>query len=166
MVGRSASLPFTHFAVRARAAKAWAAENEERAKREQPPLVTIGLHELRHSHVSQMDAAGFSLEEIGDYVGHSSAWMTDRYRHLLAGHEAEAAERFEAYLTRARESGKPQKDVQRRVSSKTPTCWMSTRRGRRFGAPFGCVACSSSYEVRGLGLQHPRPASSHLRRRC
>lgn len=101
--GCSASLPFTPFAVRARAAKAWAAENEERAKREQPPLVTIGLHELRHSHVSQMDAAGFSLEEIGDYVGHSSAWMTDRYRHLLAGHEAEAAERFEAYLTRARE---------------------------------------------------------------
>lgn len=48
-----------------------------------------------------MHAAGFSLEEIGDYVGHSSAWMTDRYRHLLAGHEAEAAERFEHYLTRA-----------------------------------------------------------------
>ena len=51
--------------------------------------------------MSQMHAAGFSLEEIGDYVGHSSAWMTDRYRHLLAGHEAEAAERFEHYLTRA-----------------------------------------------------------------
>jgi hypothetical protein len=47
-----------------------------------------------------MHAAGTSLEVIGDYVGHSSAWMTDRYRHLLAGHEAEAAERFEAYLAR------------------------------------------------------------------
>jgi hypothetical protein len=49
-----------------------------------------------------MHDAGFSLERIGDYVGHSSAWMTDRYRHLLAGHDAEAAERFEPYL-----SGRP-----------------------------------------------------------
>lgn len=45
-----------------------------------------------------MHAAGFSLERIGDYCGHSSAYMTDRYRHLLDGHEAEAAERLEAYL--------------------------------------------------------------------
>jgi hypothetical protein len=42
-----------------------------------------------------MHDAGFSLERIGDYVGHSSAYMTDRYLHLLEGHEAEAAERFE-----------------------------------------------------------------------
>jgi hypothetical protein len=27
--------------------------------------------------------------------------MTDAYRHLLEGHETEAAERFEAYLERA-----------------------------------------------------------------
>ena len=64
----------------------------------------IGLHELRHSYVSQLAEAGFSLPEIGDYVGHSSAWMTDRYRHLLAGREAEAAERFEAYLALATEA--------------------------------------------------------------
>jgi integrase len=48
----------------------------------------IGLHECRHTYVSLMHAAGLSLERIGDYVGHSSAYMTDRYRHLLAGHEA------------------------------------------------------------------------------
>ena len=48
-----------------------------------------------------MHDAGFSLERIGDYVGHSSAYMTDAYRHLLDGHEAEAAERFEDYLSRA-----------------------------------------------------------------
>jgi hypothetical protein len=29
--------------------------------------------------------AGCSLEEIGDYVGHSGVYMTDRYRHLLEG---------------------------------------------------------------------------------
>ena len=49
-----------------------------------------------------MSAAGFSLERIGDYIGHSSAFMTDRYRHLIEGHEAEAAAGFEAYLTRSR----------------------------------------------------------------
>lgn len=41
--------------------------------------------------------AGFSLERIGDYVGHSSAYMVDRYRHLLDGHEQEAAELFSDY---------------------------------------------------------------------
>jgi integrase len=60
--------------------------------------------ELRHSYVSLMHDAGFSLERIGDYVGHSSAYMTDAYRHLIEGHEAEAAERFEDYLTRAASS--------------------------------------------------------------
>ena len=34
--------------------------------------------------------AGLSVE-IGDYVGHGSTYMTDRYRHVLAGHEQEAA---------------------------------------------------------------------------
>jgi hypothetical protein len=38
------------------------------------------------------------LEEIGDYVGHASTFMVDRYRHLREGHEARAAERFDAYL--------------------------------------------------------------------
>ena len=45
--------------------------------------------------------SGLSPERIGDYVGHSSAYMTDRYRHLLEGHRAEAAQRFAAYLERA-----------------------------------------------------------------
>ena len=34
------------------------------------------------------------------YVGHSSSYMVDRYRHLLEGHEAEAADRLSAYLER------------------------------------------------------------------
>lgn len=88
--GRSASAPFTPGAVLARARKAWKAENAERAEQGRPLLEPICLHE--HD-------AGFSLERIGDYVGQSSTWMTDRYRHLLAGHEAEATERFEAYLS-------------------------------------------------------------------
>jgi len=48
-----------------------------------------------------MHDAGFSLEEIGPYIGHSSTYMTERYRHLLDGHEARAAARFDEYLARA-----------------------------------------------------------------
>jgi hypothetical protein len=42
--------------------------------------------------------AGLSLERIGDYVGHSSSYMTDRYRHLLEGHEAEAGAMLDKFL--------------------------------------------------------------------
>ena len=48
-----------------------------------------------------MHDAGFSLERIGDYVGHSSTYMTDRYRHPVEGHEVDAADRFEQYLAQA-----------------------------------------------------------------
>jgi hypothetical protein len=47
-----------------------------------------------------MHDAGFSLERIGDYVGHSSTYMVHRYRHLLDGHEDEAARLQEEYLAR------------------------------------------------------------------
>jgi hypothetical protein len=52
-----------------------------------------------------MHAAGRSLEEIGDYVGHSSAYMTDRYRHLLDGARTEAASALESFLTAAQTAG-------------------------------------------------------------
>ena len=64
-------------------------------------MYPIGLHELRHSFVSLTHDAGFSLEEIGDYVGHTSTFMTDRYRHLLPGSAVEAGKRFGDYLQRA-----------------------------------------------------------------
>jgi integrase len=98
--GRTASESFTPNNIAKRAAKAWAAANIERQEQNKPPLTPIGLHELRHSFVSMMHDAGFSLERIGDYVGHSSTYMTDRYRHLLEGHEQEAADILDAYLAR------------------------------------------------------------------
>ena len=48
---------------------------------------------------SLMRAAGRSLEEIGDYVGHTSAYMTDQYRHLLDGARTEVADARDALLT-------------------------------------------------------------------
>jgi hypothetical protein len=38
-------------------------------------------HEQALAAVSALAAAGIALERIGDYVGHSSTYMTDRYRH-------------------------------------------------------------------------------------
>ena len=64
-------------------------------------LERIVLHECRHTYVTLMFEAGLSLERIGDYVGHSSTYMTERYRHLLEGHEAESAKALDAYLERA-----------------------------------------------------------------
>jgi integrase len=92
----------TRTAVRKRARRVWAAAAVGSFLRGDGPILEpIGLHELRHSYVSLMHDVGFSLERIGDYVGHSSAYMTDAYRHLIEGHEAEAAELFEDYLERA-----------------------------------------------------------------
>lgn len=111
--GRTASDPFTPTTIRDRALKAWAASfvcgcsteglddvarcREHDAARYEP----IGLHECRHTYVSTMHAAGRSLEEIGDYVGHTSTYMTDRYRHLIEGQRQDAAAALDAYLNAA-----------------------------------------------------------------
>jgi integrase len=99
--GATGDRPFVPWSVRERALKAWKKVNEKRAQAELPALVPIGLHECRHTFVSLMHDAGLSLERIGDYVGHSSAYMTDKYRHLLKGHEDEARKLFDEYLARA-----------------------------------------------------------------
>lgn len=98
--GRSAEAPFTPTHVRKCALKAWAGENERRAEAGLEPLSPIGLHECRHTYVSLMFDAGIPLERIGDYVGHTTAHMTERYRHLIEGHETETADQFTEYLAR------------------------------------------------------------------
>jgi integrase len=114
--GRTATVPFSPPLVRKAALKAWAARYtcgcdvvkdelsnalnscpEHRAGQ----YNAITLHEFRHSFVSLMHDAGFSLERIGDYIGHSSTYMTDRYRHLLDGHEKQAADILDAYFERS-----------------------------------------------------------------
>lgn len=126
--GRTASEPFTPSHVRRQAAEAWQAENETRAAEGRPALRPIGLHECRHTYVTLMFEAGVPLERIGDYVGHSSTYMTDRYRHLLDGHAAEAAAALDAYLAKA---PGPRRAV--------PSNWAKGA-GRQSGAPSGLPA--------------------------
>jgi len=99
--GRTGTEPFTPSHVRRRAAQAWEAANAGRAAQGLEQLRPVGLHELRHAYVTMMFEAGVQLERIGDYVGHSSTYMTERYRHLLDGHESEAAELLDVYLAMA-----------------------------------------------------------------
>lgn len=99
--GRTENAPFTPSHIRRRAVAAWEAASDERAEQGLPALVPIGLHEARHTFVSMMAAAGVPLERIGDYVGHSTVYMTDRYRHLFDGQQAADRERFDEYLARA-----------------------------------------------------------------
>jgi integrase len=104
--GSKKDQPFTPSAVRRRAETAWSRLNTAettRAKQERRVpnlLVPAGLHELRHASSRGCSTAGLSLERIGDYVGHSSTYMTSAYRHLLDGHEAEAAKLQDDYLAR------------------------------------------------------------------
>jgi integrase len=105
--GAAADRPFTPSHIRRRAAKAWAAENQRRTEKAKergakPQLLEpIGLHECRHTFVSLMADAGISLERIGDYVGHASTYMVDRYRHLVEGREQADGRQFDDYLARA-----------------------------------------------------------------
>ena len=49
--GQTATSPFTPSYVRRQALAAWDNTNKARAEKKLPPLVPIGLHELRHSYV-------------------------------------------------------------------------------------------------------------------
>jgi integrase len=99
--------PFTPSNIRRKAAAAWRRSNEAETKRAEEEgrrpnlLEPVGLHELRHSWVSHLAEAGFTLEEAAPLAGHSAASMTARYRHVFPGTAAAAAERLGAYLDRA-----------------------------------------------------------------
>jgi integrase len=55
------------------------------------------LHALRHTHVSQLIAAGMDILTISRRIGHASAAITLRvYGHLFTNTDARAAEIMEA----------------------------------------------------------------------
>jgi integrase len=56
----------------------------------------VTLHSLRHTHASQLIAAGMDVLTISRKLGHGSAAITLRvYGHLIEGKDAEAAEVME-----------------------------------------------------------------------
>jgi integrase len=67
-------------------------------------LNPIGLHECRHTYASFLMAAGYTLRELMEYMGHSSLQATERYVKLLPqpGGPDGAADRLNAYLAARR----------------------------------------------------------------
>ncbi len=75
-----------------RAASAWAAAGLNR----------ITLHECRHTYASLLMAAGYTVKELMEFMGHADLQMVTRYVKLLPQPgEDDAADRLNAYLERA-----------------------------------------------------------------
>ena len=61
------------------------------------------LHGLRHTHVSQLIAAGLDVLTISRRIGHASAAITlDVYGHMFKNTDTRAAEIMEAAFARVR----------------------------------------------------------------
>lgn len=64
-------------------------------------LEPITLHECRHTYASFLMAAGYTLRELMEYMGHSSLQATERYVKLLPPlDESDPAEQLNSYLRR------------------------------------------------------------------
>jgi integrase len=77
------------------------ATHRARKRWEAAGLPIITLHEARHTYASLMIAARATTRlELSMYMGHATTRITeDLYGHLFEGAEAEAAARFDTYLT-------------------------------------------------------------------
>ncbi len=65
-------------------------------------LNRITLHECRHTYASLLMAAGYTIKELMEYMGHADLQMVNRYVKLLPQPgEDDAAERLNNYLRRA-----------------------------------------------------------------
>ncbi|NTJ64436.1 tyrosine-type recombinase/integrase [Agrobacterium rhizogenes] len=57
------------------------------------------FHDLRHTHASQMLAAGVHPKVASERLGHSTIGITlDLYSHVMPGMQADAAEQVDAAL--------------------------------------------------------------------
>ena len=95
-----------------RADRAWAARR--------PPLRRVTLHECRHTYASYLMAAGYTLREIMEYVGHASLAATERYVKLLP----QPDDRLNDYGQRA--AGAPARDHRIRSPCRPPPLWLTT----------------------------------------
>ncbi|WP_144223640.1 tyrosine-type recombinase/integrase [Mesorhizobium amorphae] len=65
-------------------------------------LPRIRFHDLRHTHASQMLAAGVHPKIASERLGHSTIGITlDLYSHVMPGMQADAAEQVDAAIQRA-----------------------------------------------------------------
>jgi integrase len=65
----------------------------------------LRIHDLRHTYVSLMIAAGANPKEVSTWAGHSSVSFTlDRYGHLYDEHGDDVADRLDQLLSQARPS--------------------------------------------------------------
>jgi integrase len=59
----------------------------------------VRLHDLRHTHASDLLAAGVNVKVVSDRLGHASTTFTlDTYSHLMPGQQASAAAAAAALL--------------------------------------------------------------------
>ena len=49
---------------------------------EEAGVLNVGLHTLRHTFISYSLMSGVSMWEVGQWVGHSSTYITEQYGHL------------------------------------------------------------------------------------
>lgn len=54
-------------------------------------ITDLRIHDLRHSFASEALAEGFTLDQIGEMLGHRSAQTTKRYAHLIDDMKKKAA---------------------------------------------------------------------------
>jgi integrase len=67
----------------------------------------LRIHDLRHTYMSLMIAAGANPKEVSTWAGHSSVSFTlDRYGHLYDEHGDDVADRLDTMLSQARPSAK------------------------------------------------------------
>ncbi len=67
-------------------------------------LNRITLHECRHTYASLLMAAGYTIKELMEFMGHADLQMVNRYVKLLPQPgEDDAAQRLNDYLRRASE---------------------------------------------------------------
>ena len=82
--------------IAARVGAAWAASGLNR----------ITLHECRHTYASLLMAAGYTIKELMEFMGHADLQMVNRYVKLLPQPgEENVADRLNEYLRRSAERG-------------------------------------------------------------
>jgi integrase len=65
-------------------------------------LSSTRLHDLRHTHASQLLRAGVHIKIVSERLGHATVAITlDRYSHLLPGMQEDAALRIDGVLRAA-----------------------------------------------------------------